>query len=66
MYWTSNDNSVIERADLDGTNRTIVLTMLDKVFDLTIDSELRRLYWTGTGAIESVQLDGECRYRNIC
>ena len=66
MFWTDwNDtNPKIEKAHLDGVNRTLLVTK-DLVWPngLDIDFEMQRLYWcdASTYNIESVRFDGSDR-----
>lgn len=48
IYWStwSGDKSVIERADMDGSSRTVFVTDVGKTNGLTLDFEAKRLYWT--------------------
>jgi low density lipoprotein receptor-related protein 5/6 len=47
IYWSTwSDVSVIERAAMDGSGRTIFVTDVGKTNGLTIDFQDRRLYWT--------------------
>ena len=49
MYWTTwgpGDDPQLLRANLDGTNRKLLINNLGRAQDLTIDYVDRRLYWT--------------------
>jgi len=68
--WLSEGNPVarIERAGLDGSNRTtIVETDLERPNGLTIDYKAHRLYWadSGRGRIESSKLSGSDRMQLV-
>ncbi|GFR86359.1 low-density lipoprotein receptor-related protein 6 [Elysia marginata] len=47
LYWSSwGVKPVLERANLDGTNRGVLISNVGRVQDITIDYIDRRLYWT--------------------
>ncbi|BFZ05153.1 hypothetical protein BsWGS_08192 [Bradybaena similaris] len=47
MYWTVwGDSPALERAQLDGTSRKVLIAKMGRAQDLTIDYIERRLYWT--------------------
>jgi low density lipoprotein receptor-related protein 5/6 len=51
IYWsTSGESAVIERANLDGTSRKIIVSSenIGRPSALAIDYDLKRLYWTDT------------------
>jgi hypothetical protein len=51
MYWTTwGEEPQLVRANLDGTQRRILISNLGRVQDLTIDYIDRRLYWTDLDA----------------
>ncbi|XP_057340651.1 low-density lipoprotein receptor-related protein 6 [Microplitis mediator] len=59
MYWSEwGKSGSIERANLDGSERQVVLSSIGRTHGLTIDHELRRLYWADllTPAIVSYDL----------
>lgn len=70
MYWTMwGDEPQLLRANLDGTQRKVLITGLGRVQDLTIDYIDRRLYWIDIDhyTIQSSDLLGEyfvfvCRF----
>ena len=67
MYWMSVMNSSlvfdyrIERAHLDGNQRTTIVTNIGLVIGFTIDVNDKRLYWSviGKESVGSADLDGE-------
>ena len=64
MYWTVGGASPqIERAHMDGTNRTVIVTGLKRPNGLTIDFKERLLYWVDAenNLIECANLDGTNR-----
>lgn len=64
MYWTvGGPNPKIERAHMDGSNRTVIITGLKRPNDLTIDFKKRLLYFVDTenNVIERANLDGTNR-----
>ncbi|RUS74219.1 hypothetical protein EGW08_018025 [Elysia chlorotica] len=47
LYWSSwGSEPVLERANMDGTNRKVLVSKVGRIQDLTIDYIDRRLYWT--------------------
>ncbi len=62
MYWIHRGTQTIQRADLDGTNIEIVLTVSEGKLDeiLLLDLDRGQIYWTneGTKAIQVSDLDG--------
>lgn len=64
MYWTvGGAKPKIERAHMDGSNRTDIITNLKRPNDLTIDFKKRLLYFVDTenNIIECANLDGTNR-----
>jgi low density lipoprotein receptor-related protein 5/6 len=65
MYWTDwGDNAKIERANLDGSERFVLInTLLGWPNGLAIDYKERRIYWgdARTDRIESCSLNGARR-----
>lgn len=63
MYFTDIDLGHIERADLDGTNESIIISGLDDVGYLDLDLVRGKIYWTeragsSPGSIRRANLDG--------
>lgn len=61
MYWTQWRPGRIERASMDGANRTIFVDLpMEWPSGLTIDHRSRVLYWSDmlTNLIKSIHLDG--------
>ena len=61
MYWTDwSQPPKLERARLDGTNRTVILNDIGRVNGFTIDHMHGRMYWADIDkkVIESALLDG--------
>ena len=62
MFWSEwgYSDSRIERASLDGSNRTVFHVVKGRVNGLTIDFSDNRLYWTEVNnkSIGSIRLDG--------
>nr|CAD7457230.1 unnamed protein product [Timema tahoe] len=68
MYWSDwGDMGRIERAAMDGSRRTVLISKLGRANGLTIDYVQRRLYWTEitSPAIESADLDGGRRVQVV-
>ena len=64
MYWAvGGANPKIERAHMDGSNRTVIITDLKRPTDLTIDFKRRLLYFVDAenNIIEYANLDGSNR-----
>ncbi|XP_071959539.1 uncharacterized protein [Antedon mediterranea] len=62
MFWIERGSSThIERARLDGSNRTIIVSDLSQASGMTLDFNLKRLYFANSGTIESVDYDGNSR-----
>lgn len=65
MYWTEwGSQGSLERASMDGSNRTVLISRLGHANSLTIDYVQRRFYWAqlqGSGAIEAADMDGKRR-----
>lgn len=64
MFWTDLGNRRIERANMDGTNRTVLSDInLFRIQGLTIDYTLRTLYWADSylDYIGSMTYDGKNR-----
>lgn len=64
MYWTEGQGSgSIERAGLDGSKRTVILSHIGRAHGLTIDHAARRLYWAdlSTPAVDSYDLQTKKR-----
>lgn len=62
MYWTEwGGKPKIDRAAMDGTERTTLVPNVGRANGLTIDYAKRRLYWTDldTNLIESSNMLGE-------
>ena len=68
-------HSKIERANLDGTERTPIVTNLIQPHGLALDFDLQRLYWCNTddsilvSSLEYVNFDGRyanCRFHTYC
>ena len=67
MYWTMwGDDCQLLRANLDGTQRKVLISGLGRVQDLTIDYVDRRIYWTDIDQknIQSATLLGGSLNRN--
>ena len=64
MFWTDWNASRIERADLDGHNRTVIVTE-DIVWpnEIVVDINAKRVYWTDSrlARIDSSNYDGKNR-----
>ena len=45
MYWSSWSKKVIETANLDGTNRRILVSNAGQATNLALDFSSHRLYW---------------------
>ena len=63
MYWCDVNNPTIEKANLDGSNREVIVTAgdgLDEPRGLAIDLITRKLYWTEytNGNLKRSNLDG--------
>jgi sugar lactone lactonase YvrE len=61
IYWTDSTLNTLERADLDGGNRQVILSGLNYPEGIFIDSDNDRMYWVeggGGGSIRSAHLDG--------
>ena len=65
LFWSTR--GTIERANLDGSGRTTIVSVQAKVYGLTLDFDLNRLYWCSytksstksyTSSLEYVNLDG--------
>lgn len=64
MYWSQWSPGRIERASLDGTNRTMfVSSSIEWPSGLTIDHQSKVLYWSDMHIdhIERINLDGSNR-----
>ena len=63
MYWTDwGSNATIEKASMDGKNRTVIHnTSLTLPIALTLDYQRQVLYWADTDKIESSNVDGSNR-----
>lgn len=66
LFWSdsNSDASKIERAKMDGSGRSLVVTNLaTKLYGLALDYDLERLYWCSTTTenesfLEYVNFDG--------
>ena len=62
IYWTSQVNAssgAINSANLDGTNATVLTSILAVPMGIAVDTAGSKLYWTNTrGRIQSANLDG--------
>jgi DNA-binding beta-propeller fold protein YncE len=63
VYWTSPESQAIRRADLDGSNKEIVIDTGDssrRPFGLALDVVNSKIYWTeqGVPAVYRAHLDG--------
>lgn len=61
IYWTDVSNGYIERANLDGRSREVILSGLDKPRAIILYKETRSIYWTVWGTtpkIEQANLNG--------
>ena len=61
MFWTDwGVDPKIERANLDGTNRVVIVTE-DLIYPngLALDFGQERIFWCGTGRIESTDFNGK-------
>lgn len=68
MYWTVwGDSPALERAQLDGTSRKVLITKMGRAQDLTIDYLERRLYWTNEDghSIKSSDMLGEWDFPSL-
>ena len=64
MFWTDWNVSRIERADLDGNNRTVIIkTDIGWPNEIVIDYRGKKLYWTDSrlSRIDSADFNGENR-----
>ena len=64
MYWTDVGTDTIERATMDGNDRTTLhSTGLSSVYGLTLDYQNQTLYWVdlSSNRIESSSVDGSNR-----
>ena len=64
MYWTSTGNNrIIERASMDGTNRSILHSSLGSPYGLTVDYSSQNLYWIDSSldVLETSSVDGNNR-----
>lgn len=69
MYWSQWNQGLIERASMDGTNRTVfVYNDLHWPGGLTIDYVSDKLYWCDSyvDRIERINLDGTNRTVSVC
>ena len=63
LYWTDNDTDRIYRAELDGSNRQVLMDASDGIDDprgIAVDFEGGKIYWAnrGTSTIHRANLDG--------
>ena len=64
MYWTDRGVSAkIEKASMDGGNRTVIHTGLSEPCALTIDYHSQIIYWIDSSTIEYSNVDGTNRRR---
>jgi len=64
MYWTDISTAQIERASMDGNNRTVLhSTGISNAYALTLDYANQFLYWANEGynRIERSRVDGSGR-----
>lgn len=60
LYWTDSDTKEIWRADLDGSNREVVVSNIPEISGIAMDSVDAKVYWSnnGFGSIERADLSG--------
>ena len=65
MYWTDLDRKSIEVAELDGSNRRVLFTQLDKPRAIVTHYPSGKLFWTDWAdrhpRIQMADLDGQER-----
>ena len=64
MYWTDwGVPAKVEKASMDGRDRTVIHTGLSEPYALTIDYHSQIIYWIDTSTIEYSNVDGTNRRR---
>jgi low density lipoprotein receptor-related protein 5/6 len=64
IYWTENPSDSIRRAATDGSDIQTIVFNANHAMSLTMDYELRRIYWaTKNDGIESADWDGKRRLK---
>jgi len=58
IYWSIEPTGEIFRADLDGSNPTLLLSGITGVRDIEIDPYAGKLYWTSQHVLQRANLDG--------
>ena len=66
LYWSDTVLSTIEYSGLDGTNRQVLLSNVNRVEAIAVDPHVNDIYWVsfqaGKYAIEKMKLDGTDRH----
>ena len=63
IYWTNSREGSLERTNLDGTDREVLITGLEYPAEIALNSADGKIYWTNSreGSLERTNLDGTDR-----
>lgn len=60
IYWTDSGNSVIQRAEIDGSNVETIVDVVQQPFGIALDTAAGKMYWVDreTDKLQRADLDG--------